>query len=159
MRGLPLSSVAPHTAKDCGLIASFNKIRDGHGFLPLALSEGYYETAPKKRPVTVEKLHLQMEKECKEMRSLIGTLTKRVEALELGKGKKRKGTPASKPADAPATKKAKASSTAGKQSTGAASQAASGTGKKAKGKKSTPNKGKGKSTGAASGASIVEVSD
>ena len=158
MRGAPFSNVAPHAAKDCGLIASLNKIRDNNGYAPMVLREGYLEASVKKKVITLEFLRERTEKVEKELRSTISALTKRVEALEVSGKKKRKGTPASTATPTPKAKKAKATSTGGKQSAGAKTSTPATA--KTDGKKKAAAKGKAATrSGGGPGATIVEVSE
>jgi hypothetical protein len=158
MRGMPLSSVAPHAAKDCGLLGSFNKMRLTGGFEPLKLMDGYLEATTKKKTESLESIRAQAIKTEKEIRAILAGIERRLGAVEISKGgKKRKGTPAPPPSSLPKPKKAKGKSTEGKQQSTGASTPATG---KAKGKKKAGAKGKApQQSGGASGASIVEVAE
>jgi hypothetical protein len=103
MRGGPMSTIATHSACDCPLIKSFNKMRT-HGRLRPVVITTKLEADLQKQQMTVEKLREIVEKGQKELRDLNAALLKRIEALEGGKGKKR-GAPAEASSSTP--KKAK----------------------------------------------------
>lgn len=137
LRGAPFFSTLPHHGGECQLLNSFNKTRAAAGIRPILLNDDVVDSEAKKKTENLDSVKKDLDKRVKDVTAAVASLTKRVESLELKKGK-RKGAPASSSDSSTAAKKAKKGGSTAAKPAQSGSTAKSG---------STTAKGKGKTKG------------
>jgi TolA-binding protein len=141
LRAPPFSTSIPHHANECGLLATFTKIRKAVGIRPMHVEHGYVDAANKKTQITTERLVIYMEREFRSMKGTIAALNKRIEGLENQKKKKRKLAPASATGKGDVKKTKKGSTAGGAKGSGQTSKKPAGGKDKGKGKAAPAKEG------------------
>lgn len=96
-RGPPTSKVKNHTAADCQLLHSFNKVRAREQLLPITLRLDSIDAVANKEPVKAERVAKDLAKKVKDLKAMIKGLESRLQVVEKQSGSKRKAEPTPSP--------------------------------------------------------------